>query len=64
MKRARLPVVGDTRKEVHEYCFYRPKYVMSIFCSCALGGRFVRLQYGTVRSTMEKTLKRGKMRAI
>ena len=43
--------------------FYRLTYVMPILCSCALSGRFVRLQYSTVRSTTEKILKRGKMRA-
>ena len=72
MKRARLPVDGDTRKEMCEdpysvargELFYRLTYVMPILCPCAMGGRFVRLQYSTVRSTMEETFKRDKMSAI
>ena len=71
-ERARLPINGDTCKEAYEdpYSvagggpFYRLTHVMPILCSCALGGRFVRLQYSTVRSTMEETFKRDKMRAI
>ena len=71
-ERARLPINGDTCKEAYEdpYSvageepFYRLTYVMPILCSYALGGRFVRLQYSTVRSTMEETFKRDRMRAI
>ena len=72
VKRARLPMDGDTCKEAYEDLysvaggeyFYRLMYVMPMLCSFALGRRFVRLRYIIVPSTIEETFKKGKMRAI